>query len=309
MSRIVRTAEREHERENGRGRLMRGDLRDVLPRLSASADLVYFDLPFGTGRVFPGYDDRPRELSRRRETSIDPRALSVLDLAEDADSRAWLEFLASCLVPIRAAARESATVWIHLDERRAHLARLLCDRLLRPARWRSTVVWSYRRWPSPARRFQATHDVLFVYAPESGGTFNVLRGEPSASTLATFGRRRQSAVLREGRRVRSELADEDSPGPPLGDVWEIPIVAPSGHERRDGANYPTQKPRELLRRIVESTSNPGDLVLDPACGSGTAIAAARDLGRRWIGIDSSEVAFAASARRLGAATSSNACPR
>jgi DNA modification methylase len=271
----------------------------MLPLLpEAFADLVYFDPPFGTGRVFPGYDDRPRELSRHRETEIEPRTLPMLDLAPDADSRAWLDFFASCLGPIRRAAKPTATLWIHLNEERAHIARLLCDVLLAPARWRSTVVWSYRRWPAPAKRFQSTHDVLFVYAPD-GGTFNVLRGEPSPSTLKTWGRRKQNAVFRDGERVRSEATDEPSPGPPLGDVWEIPIVAPSGHERERGSGFSTQKPEALLRRIVESTSNPGDLVLDPACGSGTALAAAHDLSRRWLGIDVGEQAIRASARRLG----------
>lgn len=289
------------------GRLVRGDLRDVLPTFPEPfADLVYFDPPFGTGRNFGSYDDRPSRLSRRRETEeTDPRVSAILDLAPDADGRAWLGFLASCLRPIRRAAKPRATLWIHLDERRAHLARALCDVLLAPARWRSTVVWSYRRWPSPARRFQSTHDVLFVYAPDDG-TFNVLRGEPSPSTLKTWGRRRQSAVFRDGARVRSESTTEPSPGPPLGDVWEIPIVAPSGKERERGSRYETQKPETLLGRIVESTSNPGDLVLDPACGSGTALVAARDLGRRWLGIDIGEEAIRASARRLGVGPSSGA---
>lgn len=287
------------------GCLVRGDLRDVIPRQpEAFADLVYFDPLFGTGRNFGSYDDRPSRLSRRREAEeTDPRTSSILDLASGADGRAWLAFLASCLRPIRRAARPRATLWIRLDERRAHLARALCDALLAPARWRSTVVWSYRRWPSPARRFQVTHDVLFVYAPD-GGTFNVLRGEPSPSTLKTWGRGKQSAVFRDGERVRSESTSEPSPGPPLGDVWEIPIVAPSGKDRKRGSNYPTAKPEFLLRRIVESTSNPGDLVLDPACGSGTALVAARDLGRRWCGIDVGEEAIRASAQRLGVEPSS-----
>lgn len=303
MARVVRAQS---------GRLIHGDLREVLPRFTEPlADLVYFDPPFGTGRNFGAYDDRREALDLDLAELLprDHAAHAIVSFAPDGIARTWLRFLASCLLPIRRATKPTGTIWLHVDERCGHLARLMCEALLWPARWRSTVIWSYRRWPSPARRFQAMHDVLFVYAPETGGTFNVLHGEPSASTLATFGRRKQTAIFCDGKRIRSETVANDSLGPPMSDVWDIPIVAPSGHERKEGANYPTQKPRELLLRIVESTSNPGDLVLDPACGSGTALVVARDLGRRWLGIDVGEKAIATSTNRLFAESPSTASRR
>ena len=66
------------------------------------------------------------------------------------------------------------------------------------------------------------------------------------------------------------------------DVWQIPFIAPSAKER---TGYPTQKPLKLLRRIIEASSNEGDLVLDPFCGCATTCVAAQQLQRRWIGID------------------------
>lgn len=92
--------------------------------------------------------------------------------------------------------------------------------------------------------------------------------------------------------------DEQSVGPPLSDVWDIPVVAPSGHER---TGYPTQKPDALLERVVLSFSNEGDTVLDPYCGSGTTLAVAEKHGRKWIGMDASDVAIETSLRRLGVA--------
>jgi site-specific DNA-methyltransferase (adenine-specific) len=85
-------------------------------------------------------------------------------------------------------------------------------------------------------------------------------------------------------------------GKPLDDVWDIPAIAPTSGER---AGYPTQKPLALLRRIVQLASNAGDAVLDPFCGSGTALVAARQLGRRWLGIDANPQAIAISRKRLG----------
>jgi site-specific DNA-methyltransferase (adenine-specific) len=94
------------------------------------------------------------------------------------------------------------------------------------------------------------------------------------------------------------MKDEESPGPPLSDVWDVGIVAPSGHER---LGYPTQKPEALLSRIVLASSREGDLVLDPFCGSGTSIVVAERLGRRWIGIDAAYMAICIVKQRLRAA--------
>ena len=99
----------------------------------------------------------------------------------------------------------------------------------------------------------------------------------------------------DGRRAPSEGEAEESEGAPLSDVWDLPIIAPSAHER---TGYPTQKPLRLLERVVAAATVPGDLVLDPCCGSGTTLVAARRLGRRWLGIDVSEEALGIARGRL-----------
>jgi site-specific DNA-methyltransferase (adenine-specific) len=80
------------------------------------------------------------------------------------------------------------------------------------------------------------------------------------------------------------------------DYWEINMVGRTSRERLD---YPTQKPLALLERIVSASSNEGDIVLDAFCGSGTTLAAAGKLGRRWIGIDISPAACRLARQRLG----------
>jgi DNA modification methylase len=160
-------------------------------------------------------------------------------------------------------------------------------------------VWRYRRWPAPGKRLQRMHDTLLVYAASGAHTFRALHGyEPLAdSTQRTFGTSRQRAVIRDKQRTKSETTDEQSTGPLLSDVWDIPVVAPSGHER---TGYPTQKPEALLERLILSFSNEGDTVLDPYCGSGTTLAVAETNGREWIGVDASDVAIETTLRRLGA---------
>lgn len=177
--------------------LVRGDLREVLKDKRDVADLVCFDPPFGTGRDFGAYGDAARDLSVEGFDVPWSELSPIVKFAPDAASRIWLSYFASCLLPIRNATKSQGSFWIHVDERYSHLARLLCDRLLVPAQWRSTVVWAYRRWPCKSRRFQAFHDVLFHYAPDDG-TFNVLHDEPTRSTVETWGTKKQKAKFVDG---------------------------------------------------------------------------------------------------------------
>jgi DNA modification methylase len=278
--------------------LIRGDLREVLKDRRDIADMSYLDPPFGTGRDFGAYGDGQRDFSVDGFDVPWDELAPILKFAPDSASRTWLTYLGSCLLPIRNAVKESGSFWIHIDERYSHLARLLCDRLLVPAAWRSTIVWAYRRWPSKSRRFQAFHDVLFHYAPE-GGTFNVLRDEPTESTVKKWGNKTQVRKKKEDGRMISVATDIPSLGPAMGDVWYIQPVAPKDNERKRASNYPTLKPENLLDRVILSSTNPGDIVLDSGAGSGTTLAAARRLGRGFIGIDRSEVAIAACENRLG----------
>lgn len=282
--------------------LIRGDLRQVLKDKHNIADLVYFDPPFGTGRDFVAYGDGSQAFSTDGFDVPFDALYPVQALAPDAASRAWLAYLASCLLPIRNAGKPAASFWIHIDERYAHLARLLCDRILAPVKWQSTIVWAYRRWTSKSRRFQALHDVLFHYAPDDG-TFNVLYDELSESSIRKWGTTKKIKVMVDGK-MTSISTDKPSPGAAMGDVWYIQPVAPKADERKRGCNYPTMKPESLLERVILSTSNPGDVVLDPGAGSGTSLFVARKHRRGFIGIDRSDVSIAACESRLGIVASS-----
>ncbi|MGF1634450.1 MAG: DNA methyltransferase [Phycisphaerae bacterium] len=89
-------------------------------------------------------------------------------------------------------------------------------------------------------------------------------------------------------RLRKKIYLDESPGSPVTDIWTD--IAPIHASAAERLGYPTQKPVSLLERIVEASSNPGDVVLDPFCGCGTTIAAAQKLGRRWVGIDITHLA-------------------
>lgn len=283
----------------------RGDNLTVMRDLpAASVDLAYLDPPFCTGKDFGAFDDRwtlnETTIAAWRALPHAPR--TVIDLLHDivgVTGMAWLVHIAERLIATRRLLRDSGVLVLHIDPRLEHCVRLLCDVTLHGFTWQNTVIWRYRRWPTKAKRFQRMHDVLLVYAGE-GFTFNELHLDGvAASTRETFGTRKQKAIVKNGQRATSTI-DEETLGPPLADVWEVPIIAPSGNERKSAQKYPTQKPESLLERVILSLSNPGQTVLDPYCGSGTSGVVAEPHGRHWIGIDSGEMAERVTRERMEA---------
>ena len=131
------------------------------------------------------------------------------------------------------------------------------------------------------RQFSKKHDILLYYALP-GHTFNVIKEKSY-----TKAKGRKPGVINYGR-GNAEFFEDDQGVynfVNLRDVWEISYIGSTSAER---LGYPTQKPLELLRRVIKASSNPGDLILDPFCGCGTTVHSAEELGRKWIGIDISQ---------------------
>jgi site-specific DNA-methyltransferase (adenine-specific) len=294
-----------------------GDNLDVLRRCvpDQSVDLVYLDPPFNTARDF-GADlrknlrtrtrqpdrmftdawewDEAAERSWRETVEAGGPASGCMQgfrlMLGETSTLAYLSMMAARLVELRRVLKPTASIYLHCDPGASHGLKLLMDAVFDPANFRNEIVWRYRRWPHRARRFQRMHDVLLFYSRSDSleRTFNTLHGYEtlSQSTLAAFGSRRQVADFSSGRR-KPATVEQQSPGPPLSDVWEVGLIAPIANERN---GYPTQKPEALLERVILASSDEGQVVLDPFCGSGTTLAVAHRLRRRWIGIDSSQTA-------------------
>lgn len=240
--------------------------------------LVYMDPPFCTGQVFRHRDGR---------LAFVDQWPSVEDYLESLRQR--LSLASRLLLP-------GGSLVVHVDPRVSHRVRLLLDEVMGPESFASEIVWRYRRWPSKTSNFQRVHDVLLRYVRPGAPRFRQLYEPLAESTRRAFGASRQRAVVVDGRRQRSTRTGEASPGVPMGDVWEIGIVAPVARER---TGYPTQKPEALLERLVLALTSEGDSVLDPYCGSGTTLAVCRRLGRHCVGIDGSPVAVEIARARLG----------
>jgi site-specific DNA-methyltransferase (adenine-specific) len=228
-------------------------------------------------------------------------------MLRESDLMAYLCMMAPRLVELRRVLKTTGSLYLHCDPTASHYLKVLLDSIFGPACFRNEVIWRYRRWPAKARRFQRMHDVLLFYAARPGNqqTFNVLYGYErlADSTLKTFGMKKQKADFTSGHRKPSveegdtegpplsdhwNLDEQETAGVPLSDSWEVGIIAPIGKER---TGYDTQKPEKLLERVIRSSSNEGDVVLDPFCGCGTAIAVAEQWKRKWLGIDVTHLAI------------------
>jgi DNA modification methylase len=201
------------------------------------------------------------------------------------------------LVLLRDLLAETGAVCVHVDYRAASALRFVMDDVFGPESFLNEVIWHYKRWPTPAREFQQMHDNILCYVKRKGKhIFNVQYGERTEETKRRWKDQRIVASHDDtGSRRPSDYGGEVSPGAPMDDVWDISIVAPVAHER---TGYATQKPEALLDRIISALSQPGALVLDSFCGSGTTLAVAEKLDRRWIGCDLGRYAIHTTRKRL-----------
>jgi DNA modification methylase len=254
--------------------------------------LAYLDPPFLTGREH-ALVERKRSQSGELVRTLKP---AFDDRWESLD--AYLAALKPRIAAARDLLLDDGCLVLHVDPKTSHYLKVACDQIFGRDCFASEIIWRYRRWPAKTPNFQRVHDVLLRYVRNSRSLprFRQLYEPLAASTLATWGTKKQRAVTDSaGRRTRSSTTAEATPGAPLGDVWEIGIVAPVAKER---TGYPTQKPEALISRLVDSCSLPGDWVLDVYAGSGTTASVARKLGRAALSIDDSPEALEVTRRRL-----------
>ncbi|MFO0679601.1 MAG: site-specific DNA-methyltransferase [Polyangiaceae bacterium] len=284
--------------DDGRGRFWVGDNLASLRRLHESSGahvaLAYMDPPFLTNRVHEAVGGTAGDGSVRRGAKRLRKA--AFDDRWD-DQASYLEALAPRMEAIRDLLAPHGSLVVHVDPKTSHYVRVLGDEIFGPECFASEIIWRYRRWPSKTPNYQRVHDVLLRFRkdPDVAPRWTQAYEPLAASTLATWGTRKQRAVFDGKDRLRSSSTEEESKGVPLGDVWDIGVLAPVSKER---TGYPSQKPLALLDRLVTTLTLPGDTVLDPYAGSGTTLVSAHALGRNFVGFDASPVAVETVRRRF-----------
>jgi site-specific DNA-methyltransferase (adenine-specific) len=286
-------------------RLFEGDALEVcVGDPHPTFDLVYLDPPFNVGGAFAARTKKGEARGRQNRTS-GPRAY------EDAwgGREGFLEMLRPRLAAIRTCMSSKATLWLHLDHRTVHYAKVLGDEVFGEGAFRGEIIWVPGNGARGRRGPSITHQTLLVFSrlegPGASYTWNAgdpaLR-EPFARTSLDMhfkSRTKDGRAFRErtiGGKTYRYFADE---GRRLGSVWsDISAMVANTPLRKEGTGYPTQKPEKLLERIVRAASEPGDVVADLMCGSGTTLVVAARLGRSFIGADASPLAIRTTRERL-----------
>lgn len=249
-----------------------------------SVDLVYMDPPFFTQRT--------HALKNREniEYKFDDKYSSLED---------YLSQIGTTIEHAQRILKDTGSIFVHCDKTASHHLRQVLDERFGTSNFRSEIIWSYKRWSNSKKGLLNSHQVIFFYSKTDKYKFNTIYTEYSPSTnldqILQKRIRNKNGKTTYAKSADGEIINNLKNGVPLSDVWNIPLLNPKAKER---VGYPTQKPISLLRRIIEISTNEGDLVLDPYCGSGTTCVAAKLLNRKYIGIDISEDAIALAQGRI-----------
>lgn len=267
-------------------RVIFGDNLEALKTLEdACAQLIYIDPPFNTGRTQTrgtatttrvteggrvGFKGRQYETVRQTVLSYDDEFADYWAFLEPRLEEAWRLL------------NETGTLYLHLDYRESHYAKVLLDALFGRDSFLNEIIWAYDYGGKSKNRWPAKHDTILVYVKNPAKYFfnsDEVDREP---------------YMAPGLVTPEKVAKGKLPT----DVWWHTIVSPTGKEK---TGYPTQKPLGVLRRIIQASSRPGDLVIDFFGGSGTTGAAAAALDRRFILVDQNPESIAVMRERFSVA--------
>lgn len=277
------------------GRLLHGDNLALMRELVADegiagrVNLVYMDPPFNTGGTFYVGGSSGGRGATDTVAYSDRRGLDE-----------YLGFMRERIEALKPLLAPHSSVFLHADAHAIHYLKVMMDEAFGLDAFVNEIIWHYRSGGTARKRYSAKHDTILWYAAYGEPVFN----REAVSTLGRADRnnhmkRSVNAAGEEVRTIRSNGKMYEYPaagGAPPDDVWDD--ISHLNQRDPERTGYATQKPVALLERIIAGSSNPGGLVLDPFCGSGTTLAAAQRLGRRWIGIDASEAAIEIAQRRL-----------
>ena len=274
-------------RPDDTGVIVHGDNLAVAAALpDASFRLIYLDPPFNTGKT-----QRRQRMTVTRDDegartgfggrSYTSEAGAISRYADTFDD--YWAFLEPRLVEARRLLTPDGTLYLHLDYREAHYAKVLLDALFGRESFLNELIWAYDYGAKAKNRWPTKHDTILVYVKNPKKYWFDSQAVDREPYMAP-------GLVTPEKVARGKLPT---------DVWWHTIVSPTGKEK---TGYPTQKPLGILRRIVQASSRPGDWVLDFFAGSGTTGVAASTLDRRFVLVDENPEAIEVIRKRLPEAT-------
>jgi site-specific DNA-methyltransferase (adenine-specific) len=264
--------------------VVHADNAAYLPTLPDGAfTLIYIDPPFNTGRVQSRQQTTMVRSDSGSRVGFAGRSYDTIKGAlhsyDDAFSDYW-SFLEPRLLQAWRLLAEDGTLYLHLDYREVHYAKVMLDAIFGRECFLNEIIWAYDYGARAKSRWPAKHDNILVYV-KNPARYHFNNAEVDREPYMAPG------LVTPEKRERGKLPT---------DVWWHTIVSPTGKEK---TGYPTQKPEGLLRRVVAASSRPGDWVLDFFAGSGTFGAVAASLERRFVCVDQNPQAIDIMTKRLG----------
>jgi len=290
-----------------RNRLIWGDKKYVLPSLlpefAGKINLIYIDPPFNVGSDFSftaTIGDNPE--TDEDETTKFVKQPNIIEQKAYRDTwgkglDSYMQWFYETALLLKELLAEDGCIYVHLDWHVCHYAKAILDEVFGYENFRNEIIWYYPgRERLSENKFQSKHDVIYFYGKSEKAKLNPIRKEWDREDRIKAMRRKihkdedgkewfwetrgQAHGVDAYKRYLDEYIDK---GGALNDVWDDIQFLRGNHPER--VAYDTQKPEELLSRIITASSKDNDLVLDAFCGSGTTAAAAEKLNRRWITCD------------------------
>ncbi|WP_372024102.1 DNA methyltransferase [Rhodococcus sp. NyZ502] len=265
------------------------------PSMRGKIDLIYIDPPFDSKADYRSKITLPGVTLNQKPTVMEQFAYS--DAWSDGTA-SYLAMIVPRFILMRELLSESGSLFVHLDWHVGHYVKIILDEIFGKENFRNEVVWHYyNKMQGNIGRFASNHDTIFVYKKDQKPVFNTLRELRDAPK--TQQKRAWDPVTKTLKQARDEdgkLMYYEDTHRTVDDVWRLPYIMPA--DKKQKLDYATQKPEALLERIIQSASNPGDIIADFFVGSGTTAAVAERTGRRWIATELGKPAMMITRKRM-----------
>lgn len=261
----------------------------MLKEYRGKIDLIYIDPPFDSKADYK----KKIEVKGIGKAETDSTSFEEKQYGDIWSNDEYLQFMYERLIILRELLSDHGCIYLHCDWHKSHHLRMIMDEVFGNNKFVNEVIWHYSGAGTPKGCWAKRHDNIYVYSKTTEYTFNAdaVRTDYAETTKERFSHAINN--VRNGINFGTQSLN------PLGkypeDVLDVSIEAPSANVR---TGYPTQKPEALLEKIIEASSNPGDIVFDCFMGSGTTQAVAMKLGRKFIGADINLGAIQTTTKRL-----------
>ena len=261
----------------------------MLKEYRGKIDLIYIDPPFDSKADYK----KKIEVKGIGKAETDSTSFEEKQYGDIWSNDEYLQFMYERLIILRELLSDHGCIYLHCDWHKSHHLRMIMDEVFGNNKFVNEVIWHYSGAGTPKGCWAKRHDNIYVYSKTTEYTFNAdaVRTDYAETTKERFSHAINN--VRNGINFGTQSLN------PLGkypeDVLDVSIEAPPANVR---TGYPTQKPEALLEKIIEASSNPGDIVFDCFMGSGTTQAVAMKLGRKFIGADINLGAIQTTTKRL-----------